>query len=265
MERFFYLKMNSDEDEQTFAETVMENMNLANIYYPVSESPMLFLRRDKRVFVRSVTVDEAERDVWLQNSFDIDGCVIELKNLNGIRMPVRHITLFPNDNGSLREIRSTLKKHINLTEYSKSELMNFSSSLGFQLFYERGWECWVAMIPVHKQGFVAFPKQIIRQQTFNTFLELRRKFKDILADYAMNGIASKPTSGLQELIGLRCVLSTCLSLTDCGNFPSNLDGRPMDIKNGLRRFVAFRTVCSTLCRYTTPSAQLSISSSVGLH
>lgn len=77
----------------------------------------------------------------LQYPFDIDGCVIELKNLNGIRMPVRHITLFPNDNGSLREIRSTLKKHINLTEYSKSELMNFSSSLGFQLFYERGWEC----------------------------------------------------------------------------------------------------------------------------
>lgn len=37
MERFFYLKMNSDEDEQTFAETVMENMNLANIYYPVSD------------------------------------------------------------------------------------------------------------------------------------------------------------------------------------------------------------------------------------
>lgn len=47
------------------------------------------------------------------------------------------------------------------------------------------------MKPVHKQGSVAFPKQIIRQQTFNSFLELRRKFKDILADYAMNGIASK--------------------------------------------------------------------------
>lgn len=36
------------------------------------------------------------------------------------------------------------------------------------------------MIPVHKQGSVAFPKQIIRQQTFNTFLELRRRFKDKL-------------------------------------------------------------------------------------
>jgi len=318
--------MNTDEDEQTFAETVMENMNLANIYHPVNESPKLFLRRDKRVFARSVTVDEAERDVWLQYTFDIDGCVLELKNLNGIRMPIRHITLFPNDNASLREIKSTLKKHVNLTEYSKSELMNFSNSLGFQLFYERGWECWIAMIPVHKKGSVAFPKQIIRQQTFNTFLALRTRFKNILANYAMNGIASRTlmkndiidvrkmfvlpddcstilsavqtalndisltgfrpiifcyrfgekmtdglplsdfnreeicrstihaavdistdgevdlfwsTSGLQELIGQRGVLSTCLSLTDCGNFQSNLDGRLLDIKQPLRMICRF--------------------------
>lgn len=64
--------MNSDEDEHTFAETVMENLNLANMYYHVSESPMLFLRRDKRGFVKSVTVDEAERDIWLQYTVDID-------------------------------------------------------------------------------------------------------------------------------------------------------------------------------------------------
>ena len=63
---FFILKMNSNEDEQNFAETVMENMNLANMYYPVSESSMLFSKRDKQVFVRSVTVDKAERDIWLK-------------------------------------------------------------------------------------------------------------------------------------------------------------------------------------------------------
>lgn len=42
---FFILKMNSDEDEQTFADTVMENMNLANMYYPVSESPYVILEK----------------------------------------------------------------------------------------------------------------------------------------------------------------------------------------------------------------------------
>lgn len=95
---FVFFTMNSDdEDEQTFAETVMENLNLPKMYYPVSESFMLFLRRDKRIFVKGVTVDEAEREIWLQYTIDIDVCVIELKNLNGIRMPVRHITLFQND------------------------------------------------------------------------------------------------------------------------------------------------------------------------
>lgn len=42
---FFYFKDESDEDEQTFAETVMENMNLANMYYPVSESPYVILEK----------------------------------------------------------------------------------------------------------------------------------------------------------------------------------------------------------------------------
>lgn len=73
---FFILKMNFDEDEQIFVEIVMENMNLVNMYYFVSELFMLFLRRDKWVFVRSVIVDEVERDVWFQYFFDIDGCVL---------------------------------------------------------------------------------------------------------------------------------------------------------------------------------------------
>lgn len=41
-----FFKLNTDEDKQTFAETVMENRNLANMYYRVSESPMLFLNID---------------------------------------------------------------------------------------------------------------------------------------------------------------------------------------------------------------------------
>lgn len=34
---FFILKMNFDEDEQIFVDIVMENMNLVNMYYFVSE------------------------------------------------------------------------------------------------------------------------------------------------------------------------------------------------------------------------------------
>lgn len=46
-------------------------------------------------------------------------------------MLVRYLIFFLNDNGSLCEIRSILKKYINLIEYFKSEFMNFSSFLGF--------------------------------------------------------------------------------------------------------------------------------------
>lgn len=71
---FFILKMNFDEDEQIFVEIVLENMNLVNMYYFVSELFMLFLRRDKWVVVRSVIVDEVERDIWFQYFFDIEMC-----------------------------------------------------------------------------------------------------------------------------------------------------------------------------------------------
>lgn len=102
--------METDDDEQSFADTVLENNNLAKIYSPLYENPQVFLRRNEIIFGRSVTVDEAERDVWLHYSFDVDGCVLELNTLEAITMPVRHISLLPNDVASLRELRSVLKK-----------------------------------------------------------------------------------------------------------------------------------------------------------
>ena len=317
-----------EDTEQTFSETVLENFNLAKAYNSVSETPQLFLRRDDRIFGRCLTVDEVEREVWLRYSFDIDGCVVEFKSLAAIRMPVRHITLFPNDNASLRNVRGFLKKHVRLTEYSKSELMTFSNSLGFQLFYERGWECWIALIPMHQMHSVALSIQQVRQQALATFLQLRENFKNTLMALALRGEARRTlekndindvrkmfilpddcyaildalqaslnqltqtgllrpiifcfrfgekmtrglslsdfntqftlrttihvaanilsdseevdllwsTAGLQQIIGHRGTLCTCLSFKDCANYQSNLDGRPMDIKTCLR----------TICRF----------------
>lgn len=42
------------------------------------------------------------------------------------------------------------------------------------------------------------------------------------------------SSGIQEVVGNRGVLRTCLSFADCGAFQSNLDGRPLDVKDDLR-------------------------------
>lgn len=76
-------------------------------------------------------VDEVEREVWLRYFFDIDGCVVEFKFLVVIRMFVRYIILFLNDNVSLWNVRGFLKKYVRLIEYSKSEFMIFLNSLGF--------------------------------------------------------------------------------------------------------------------------------------
>lgn len=42
------------------------------------------------------------------------------------------------------------------------------------------------------------------------------------------------SSGIQEVVGNRGVLRTCLSFADCGAFQSNLDGRPLNVKDDLR-------------------------------
>jgi hypothetical protein len=47
------------------------------------------------------------------------------------------------------------------------------------------------------------------------------------------------TAGLEQVIGHRGTLTTCLSFRDCANYQSNLDGRAMDVTNGLR----------TICRF----------------
>ncbi|XP_062597385.1 uncharacterized protein LOC134258817, partial [Saccostrea cucullata] len=243
-------------------------------------------------------------------------------------MPVRHITLFPHDHASLRNVRSVLKKHIKLPQYSKSELMTFSNSLGFQLFYERGWECWIGLIPVHQMHSVALSKQQVRQQTLATFFQLRESFKTSLMTLALRGEATRTlqkndindarkmfilpddccpilealqtsldelpqsgflrpiifcfrfgekmtcglslsdfftelilrttihvagnilsdsedvdllwsTVGLEQVIGHRGTLSSCLSFTDCGNYQSNLDGRAMDVKDCLMKICRF--------------------------
>ena len=45
--------------------------------------------------------------------------------------------------------------------------------------------------------------------------------------------------GLQEIVGTRGVLTTCMSFAECANFQSNFDGRDIHIKPALRRVCKF--------------------------
>lgn len=322
----------SDEDdacEQDYCDTVDENEYFSTLFERYG-SPASFLKRDGHdvVYARSVTIDAAAASVWLKFETDIDGCVVELKDLSGVRMPVRHLTFLPREVGSVCEVKNMLKKHVNLTEYSQDELRSFNQSLGFQLFYENGWECWIALIasPQHEKRVTAqLPKNLIKRRSYLVFMALRDAFKKQLVTYALSGTASRTLmkndlndlrkvyvlpddrpallsavqraleslevpstlrpivfcfrfgekmtgglsltefdreaiervtvhaavdisdssntgidlcwsmSGLQDVVGKRGTLCTCLSFTDCGNFQSNLDGKLADIEPELRR------------------------------
>lgn len=79
-----------------------------------------------------------------------------------------------------------LKKYINLSEYSAKELSNFTHSVGIQLFYEHGWECWLALIPIHKIGTVKLNKDVILLQTYNAFQSVRIGLRKKLAELALS-------------------------------------------------------------------------------
>ena len=144
---------NNEEDEQTFSDTVMENGSLIAILNRYSTFQE-FLRRQECIHLRGITIPTDTQDVWLKFKDDIDGCVIETENFEAIKIQLRHLTLMPNERGDIRHLKHLLKKHVDLKKFSKSELRNFDRSVGFQLFYEEGWEAYVGLIPTTANGNV---------------------------------------------------------------------------------------------------------------
>lgn len=131
-------------EEDDFATVAEENNNFLKSLYE-NNSLRSFLNRDKVIYARSACVEEADRDVFLNFETDVDGCVVELNSFIGIKMPVRHLTVFHKDQP--RFVKSFLRKHVDLRKYSTDVLSCFRHSVGFQLFYEYGWEGWIGIIP----------------------------------------------------------------------------------------------------------------------
>lgn len=306
---------NASAEEDCIIDVAEENGNFKK-YFLESESVMGFLRRPSVIYARSVTTEKMEQEVFLRYTTDIDGVVVELKSWSGIKMPVRHITLLPKDR--CRAIMPLLKKHVDLTSYTNNQMSTFRHCVGFQLFYEQGWEGWVGIIPslrcrlsfeaktVAEIGKGYF--QTIRGKFQKRLITVRTKVLRTLTKNDMNDVrnfsvlpndqacilktlqeaiddCSIPEdfeiiqfcfrfgeksregikldafelteikratvhsaidicseefdlmwsmTGLQQIVGTKGMLSTCLSFRDCGNFQSNLDGKPLDISKDLR-------------------------------
>lgn len=95
---------------------------------------------------------------------------------NLVIIPVRRLTIFLKNR--LRGIRSILTKHVDLTKYSKNGLLNFNHSVGFQLFYEAGWECWIGIIPKFGQRAYALESKGINELCKSYFIGVRHRFQD---------------------------------------------------------------------------------------
>ena len=310
--------MEDPSDDEGLFEAMEENGNFQRLFMECG-SIKSFLDRDEAVCVRGSTADKAEQDTFLNFLLDIDGTVLELKTWNAIDMPIRHLTIC---NSLPREIYSTLKKHVVLSTFSQRQLSNFRKSLGFQLFYEAGWEGWVGVIPKSAGSSRELTKEAYRKMCCEYFERIRAKFqrrlfglKDrvgrTLAKNDMNDVrklfvlpddsslilnafqqsiqeaeidcifevinfcfrfGEKSTdgvslnhfkteyikrmtihcavdissdemdlmwsrAGIQEIIGERGVLNSCLSFRDCVCYQSNLDGKLMDISQALRQIV----------------------------
>ncbi|MES9905330.1 MAG: hypothetical protein ABW168_21975 [Sedimenticola sp.] len=304
-------------EEQDYDETVDENAFLSEVFRKRA-SLRQFVSRSEKIYARSIKLDSSASSVWLNYETDIDGCVVELSDLKGIELPIRHLTICAGGKFSLKELKRVLKKHVSLVQYSKEALFNFDNSVGIQLFYENGWECWLGLIPDATVRSIRLSRDVIRSEAYVAFEQVRVLLRTKLSEYAKNDVAIrtimkndlndlrkifimpddryfmmaalqscvscihvkyfrpivfcfrfgekmrdglslkmfKPEytkkvtvhaaidisssvqsihllwsmAGIQQVVGLKGTLSTCLSLTDCGNFQSNLNGKALDVQ-----------------------------------
>ena len=107
--------MDSEEEEEPgLCETADENLNMVDTYSKYGNVDQFFHRKEK-VFARAAVLKQTEVDVFLNFEFDLDGCVVEIRDLGELTISVRHLTIIPRGNRDVRPIYSFLKKHLDLT------------------------------------------------------------------------------------------------------------------------------------------------------
>ena len=109
------LKESDGEIKHWYMDVVEENGEFGKIF----KDPESFIHRQDKICARSVYMNQLEQDSFIDIVSDIDGCVVELRSLMAIKTPVRHITVCPKNSSSLFKMQSVMKKHVDLTKYSK--------------------------------------------------------------------------------------------------------------------------------------------------
>lgn len=86
------------------------------------------------ISTRCVNTTFGEMYCLLQSSLDIDGIVLEIKDLTAIKFPVFYMNILPRGDGSIISLYPVLKKHIDITRYQKESLSLLKKVLWYTTF-----------------------------------------------------------------------------------------------------------------------------------
>lgn len=83
--------------------------------------------------VSPTTLTNLEQHLHLDYAFDIDGVVVELEGLSGLKLPVSYLTFPKPTKVTMRPVFHLLKKHIKSNTYSRLGFSCFQLSKGLLL------------------------------------------------------------------------------------------------------------------------------------
>ncbi|CAM4685443.1 unnamed protein product [Leuciscus chuanchicus] len=102
--------------------------------------------------VSPTTLSNLEQSLFLDFAFDIDGVVVELEGLSGLKLPVPYLTFPKPSKATMRPVFHLLKKHIRSNNYSRLGFRCFQLSRGISLAKSQGWQLSLCLIPRGHQG-----------------------------------------------------------------------------------------------------------------
>lgn len=113
----------SEDNTQSFLDLIRQFKTLENFLFDDSI----------HLSVSPTTVTNLEQRLYLDYAFDIDGVVVELEELSGLKLPVSYLSFPKPSKVTMRPVFHLLKKHIRSNTYSRLGFRCFQLSKGLLL------------------------------------------------------------------------------------------------------------------------------------
>ncbi|XP_073770363.1 uncharacterized protein isoform X2 [Danio rerio] len=143
----------ASEVELLYKTTAEDNtQNLLDIVRQ-SSSMKDFLSDDSiHLSVSPTTMTRSEQSLHLDLSFDIDGVVVQLEELSGLKLRVPYLTFPKPSKVSVHPVFHLLKKHVKPHVYSGSGFRCFQLSRGLTIATPQGWQLSLCLVPRGQHG-----------------------------------------------------------------------------------------------------------------